>query len=163
MHDRASARQVDGAMTNKMLIASVFFIDGKLVVERRSSIDVCVHAEMSPRSIAMSFWKSRCSSVRGRLLRRQSMAELLGSKTQPQQDWLRKCCTANGGLRKRAQRNFMSNGLREKVRYADWADRTKHEQERLFAKAGNAIQRRCGWKKKCNSVRHNMKTRVLDE
>lgn len=144
----------------KILVASVFFIDGKIVIKKRSSLRVSVHAELHPESVAESFWMSLCDSNAKRLRNRQRERSLQARKSQAEQRWRRKCETANRGLRKRARLFVNAQGVRSKVLYSFWQDRIEHERKRLFVKTQNVDRRSNLWMKKCDSVRHNMKVRT---
>jgi len=144
----------------KILVASVFFIDGKIVIKKRSLLRVSVHAELHPESFAESFWMSLCDSNEKRLRNRQRERSLQARQSQAEQLWRRKCKTAHVGLRKRARLFVNVQGVRAKVLYSRWQDRVKHERKRIFVKTQN-VDRRCNfWMKKCDSVRHNMKART---
>jgi hypothetical protein len=144
----------------KILVASVFFIDGKIVIKKRSSLRVSVHAELHPESVAESFWMSLCDSNEKRLRNRQRKCFLQARKSQDEQRWRRKCETANRGLRKRARLCVNVQGVRSKVSYSCWEDRVQHERKRLFVKTQNVDRRSDLWMRKCNSVRHNMKAKT---
>ena len=144
----------------KILVASVFFIDGKIVIKKRSSLRVSVHAELHPESVAESFWMSLCDSNEKRLRNRQRDRSLRAKKSQAEQRWRKKCETANRGLRKRARLCVNAQGVRSKVLYSFWQDRIEHERKRLFVKTQNVDRRSNLWMKKCDSVRHNMKVRT---